>query len=61
MLATRLAGLRKTGFCRFIKWVQLVCEAPQVTHSKVQPLTVNTVVMGLLHQPLKGSVLSRSR
>ena len=61
MLATRLAGLRYTGFCRFVRCVQLVCELPQVTHSKAQPLTVNTVVIGLFHQPLKGRVLSRSR
>ena len=61
MLATKLAGLRNTGFCRFVRWVQVVCELPQVTHSKAQPLTVKTVVIGLLHQPLNGRVLSRSR
>jgi hypothetical protein len=61
MFATRLAGLRYTGFWRLVKCVQLVWELPQVTHSKAQPLTVNTVVIGLFHQPLKGRVLSRSR
>ena len=61
MLATKLAGLRYTGFCRFVKWMQVVCELPQVTHSKAQPLTVSTAVIGLLHQPLKGRVLCKSR
>ena len=61
MLATRLSGLRNTGCCRLVRCVQVVCELPQVTHSKAQPLTVNTVVIGLFHHPLNGRALSRSR
>ncbi len=59
--ATRLAGLRKTGRCRLVRCVQVVCELPQVTHSYEQPFTVKTAAIGLRHQPLKGSAPSRSR
>ena len=61
MFSTRLAGDRNAGRDRFVRPVQVVREAPQVTQSWEQPLTVNTALMGFFHHFCKGSVLARSR
>jgi hypothetical protein len=59
--AARLAGLRNTGLRRSVRCVQVVAELPQVTHSKAQPFSGNTMVVGLRSQPLNGSTLAKSR